>query len=337
MDPTVVGAARPVRACLRVRSTGAACILAGLLAAGCKSTRGDASDSPTAELEPTVTAPKVVPVDAPESSPVPEAETTTLASAKPPVEDAELDGHATVETAAEPVAEPPKAPREGPYRVLILGDSLAATGFGALLERKLDAHEDIVCYRKGKSASGLARPDFFDWITEGKRQVELRKPDLVVVVMGGNDGQDLTKRVAGEQRVPWKHADWDARYRARTDEFLAEIAGNDRKILWLGLPTMGLRSLEKKLVTIRQIQREAVEALGERGVYLDTAPFVADEEGGMLSHAEVGPKRKPQKIRADDRIHFTMSGSEYFADQIYPSVLQVLDLEEENEDRSETE
>src|SRR5690606_15905590 len=109
------------------------------------------------------------------------------------------------------------------------GDSLAATGFGALLERKLDAHPLIKCHRKGKSASGLARPDFFDWIAEGKRQVELRDPDLVVVIMGGNDGQDLTRPPrGGGKRVTWKDEAWADAYRERMDQFLHELQAPDR-------------------------------------------------------------------------------------------------------------
>lgn len=224
---------------------------------------------------------------------------------------------------AEPEPDPEPALPEEPYKVLILGDSLAATGFGALLEKKLDAHPHVVCYRKGKSASGLARPDFFDWIGEGKRQVEFRQPDLVIVIMGGNDGQDLT-RLRGSKRVPWNDEAWPDAYRERMETFIGEIAAPDRKLLWLGLPHMGLRSLEKKLVTIRDIQKEAVEALD--GIYLDTVPYTADENGATLQTASVEGMRKAQTIRAEDRIHFTMAGSQYFADKIYPSVLEALAL-----------
>lgn len=225
---------------------------------------------------------------------------------------------------AEPEA--PALPAE-PYKVLILGDSLAATGFGALLERKLDAHPHVVCYREGKSASGLARPDFFDWLEMGKKHVEFRQPDLVVVIMGGNDGQDITRRKNGDgKRANWKSEGWEAEYRARVDAFLANVSAPGRKVLWLGLPFMGLRSLEEKLTTIRRVQQDAVEALGDGYRYLDTVPFVTTEDGKMLTEAKVGPRNKSQAIRAEDKIHFTMAGSEYFADRIFPAVLDVLAL-----------
>ncbi|MFO7565906.1 MAG: DUF459 domain-containing protein [Enhygromyxa sp.] len=224
--------------------------------------------------------------------------------------------------------EPEDAAVQGPRKVLILGDSLAATGFGALLEDKLDAHPDVVCYRKAKSASGLARPDFYDWFDQGVRQVEFRKPDLVVVVMGGNDGQDLPPW-KGSSRVRWGSDDWPSAYRGRVDDFLGKVTtpvdGEDAaKVLWLGLPKMGMRSLEKKLVLIRQIQQEAVGALGAGGVYLDTTQFLVDESGELLASATV--KGKKRDLRADDGIHFTMSGSEYLADKVYPEILVTLGI-----------
>ncbi len=245
----------------------------------------------------------------------------TLAQAKPTTAEPAVAPAGAAEDPAGPPADAP--PTE--HKVLILGDSLAATGFGALLERKLDAHPQIVCYRKGKSASGLARPDFFDWPAEAKKQIEFRKPDLVIVIMGGNDGQDLTRKKG--KRVAWSDAEaWKADYRVRMDELLAGLVADNREVLWLGLPKMGLRSLEAKLEIIRAVQTEAIAAQGDRALYVDTIPMVTDDGGELLAEAKVGKSRKPQPIRADDRIHFTMSGSEYFADQVYPKVLDALQV-----------
>jgi hypothetical protein len=214
-----------------------------------------------------------------------------------------------------------------PRRVLILGDSLAATAFGVLLAKRLDEHPQIVCFRRAKSASGLARPDFFDWMRESRRQVAMRKPDLVIVIIGGNDGQDLTARKKKGGRVRWKDPGWEQAYRRRVQEFLVGITAPDRKILWVGLPRMGLRSFERKLHLIRTIQQDVVSGMGGAGVYLDTAPFFTDEHGELLQEARVRGRRRPQAIRADDGIHFTMAGSRYFADRVYPEVLVLLDLE----------
>ncbi|MCH9684638.1 MAG: DUF459 domain-containing protein [Deltaproteobacteria bacterium] len=256
----------------------------------------------------------------------PAGQGATLAATNPSAPDPDALDPQPEPAIEEPEISPeePAVPEE-PRRVLILGDSLAATGFGALLERKLDANPNVVCYRKGKSSSGLARPDFFDWKAEAKRQVEYRKPDLVIVIMGGNDGQDLTRRKSSRgRRVPWKHENWATAYRERVDSFLSQVQAPDRKVLWLGLPHMGLRSLEKKLTIIRDVQQNAVEALGDDGIYLDTIPFVTTDDGKMLKQAKVGARNKLQTLRADDKIHFTMAGSEYLAALVYPEVLEAL-------------
>lgn len=278
----------------------------------------------------TIDSPGSVPVEGAAPSDATPSDDSLLVAGNPAAAD-------RVEPAIAPAAPSEPEPQaltipEQPYKILILGDSLAATGFGVLLEDKLDKHPHIDAYRKAKSATGLARPDFFDWYDEGPKQVEFRKPDLVIVVMGGNDGQDIPPW-KGSDRVRWDTDGWPAAYRARVDQFLQDIAapvargdGSEvsARILWLGLPQMGLRSLEKKLVLIRQIQQDAVAGHGKGAVYLDTTPFLVEADGSLIEKAQVDGKQR--ELRAEDGIHFTMSGSEYLADKVYPEILGVLAL-----------
>ena len=241
---------------------------------------------------------------------------------------AEAGEVAAAEDESEAKPDEPAAPAE-PRRVLIVGSSLAATGFGAVLEDMLDANPDIVCYRKAKSASGLSRPDFYDWFDQGKRQVEFRKPDLVIVVMGANDGQDIPSW-KGSSRIHWGDDEWPAAYRGRVDEFLASVmtpvegADEGADVLWLGLPQVSSPSLERKLKIIREIHQQSVAALGADGVYLDTTQYLVDDNGQLLRTAKV--KGKQHELRSEDGVHFTMPGCEYLAAKIYPEILQTLGL-----------
>jgi hypothetical protein len=250
---------------------------------------------------------------------VPSDEAAVLAAGDPAAE-AEQPGTAEAAVEAEP-ATPEEAAILEPRRVLIVGSSLAATGFGAVLEDMLDEHPDIECFRKAKSASGLVRPDFFDWDDQSKRQVEFRKPDLVIVFMGANDGQDIPAW-KGSGRVGWGDEDWPAAYRDRVDGFLTNLTGAD--VLWLALPKMPSPSLERKLTVIRGVHEQAVAALGGHGSYLDTTQYLIDDQGQLMVSTEV--RGKKHEIRSEDGVHFTMSGCEYLADKIYPEVLTRLGL-----------
>ncbi len=281
--------------------------------------------------------------DSPAEAPA-EAPSTALAEApadasanaadKAPAEVAKADdpGATPAAAGADEVAAADREDEEVPVvaeakrRVLILGDSLAATGFGALLERRLDAHPNVVAYRKARSSSGLARPDFYDWMGEAKRQVKARSPDLVVVIIGGNDGQDLTSKSGKGKRVRWKSDGWNEAYRGRVARFIEELRGEDRRVLWLGLPRTGTVSFEKKLVLIREVQIDAMAEYDDVE-YFDTSPFFVDERGGLRRTANVG-RKKNQALRADDGIHFTMAGAQYFADQVYPEVLRSLGVDD---------
>lgn len=285
-----------------LRSPCVALSLAALALAACTADKTAATSSPA-------TAPPPAAIAAAEPEPV----AANAAPAEPAV--------APPEPTPEP--EPTPAVPATPSKVLILGDSLAATGFGALLEKKLDAHPHIECFRKAKSATGLARPDFYDWHSEAKKQIEARQPDLVVVIMGGNDGQDLQPKSGKGKRVAWKSDDWNTAYKERVGEFLQDLG--ERKVLWLGLPKSELGSFENKLRIIRQVQNEAVTAVG--GTYVETTPLLSDESGELLEKATVG-RYKNQTLREEDGIHFTMAGSEYFADKVYPEVLSALGVED---------
>ncbi len=220
---------------------------------------------------------------------------------------------------------PTPAGDDEPHRVLILGDSLAATGFGVLLEKALDADPRVVAYRKGKSASGLARPDFFDWVDQARRQIEFREPELVVVILGGNDGQDLTPARWHKARARWPSPDWEAGYRKRVDALLDTLIAPGRRVLWLALPRTRTVKFEGKLEVIRRIQREAVQARAPAATYLETTPFLQADDGSLLRTAADHGKQRP--LRADDGIHFTMTGSRYLAERVAPAVLAALGLE----------
>ncbi|XXF76923.1 DUF459 domain-containing protein [Myxococcaceae bacterium GXIMD 01537] len=225
---------------------------------------------------------------------------------------------------APPAAGEPTPPAStAPARtVLLLGDSLLATGFGRDLQGRLEQHADIRCARRAKSSTGLARPDFFDWMDVGREEVAKHQPDVVVVILGGNDGQGITD-AEGKAVALWGTDDWESTYRERLVTFLQVLSAPGRRILWVELPATRLPGFERKLTRIRRVQREVLSAHADAHL-LDTRPFFTDAKGRPLSHAPVEGFRKPKQLRMDDGVHFTTAGGRYFATKVYPEVLALL-------------
>lgn len=231
---------------------------------------------------------------------------------------------AAVAAPAAPSASGPRSEAARERTVLLLGDSLLASGFGRDLEDRLEKHPELRCARRAKSSTGLARPDFFDWMDVGRQEVARHRPDVVVIILGGNDGQGLTN-LEGKAVARWGHTGWEEAYRRRTEEFLNVLAAPGRKILWLELPATGLRRFEKKLAIIRRVQREVLAARADTH-HLTTSPFFTDAKGRPLKLAKVEGFRKPKALKMADGVHFTLAGGRYFATKVYPEVLSVLGL-----------
>ena len=73
----------------------------------------------------------------------------------------------------------PKQARAAGESVLILGGSAIVGALGVAIETKI-TERGYKAHRKAKSSSGLARPDFYDWVKEGKALYEQHRPALTV-------------------------------------------------------------------------------------------------------------------------------------------------------------
>jgi hypothetical protein len=162
---------------------------------------------------------------------------------------------------------------------------------------------------------------------EGTRQVKRHRPDLVIVIIGGNDGQDLIPpKGVQARRVHWKKKEWEAAYHERVVAFLKLLTDSGRRVLWLELPVMDHPRLEAKLTTIRAIQKDAVDSVAG-ATWIDTRSHFLDAKGRIIKSAKVRGYRKSKKLRQDDGIHFSVAGARYFARRVYPDVVAALGLD----------
>ncbi len=218
--------------------------------------------------------------------------------------------------------EPPPLPPfrhispDTPLRVWIGGDSLAVFFAQSLLQQAGDTGL-ITGDQNTRISTGLSRPDYFDWPGELQRVAAEESPDVIVLLLGTNDGQGI-RTPAGDTYQPQTDG-WRAEYRRRVDLALDTVSAPGRLVVWVGLPPMRSSTLNSRVADINAIVREEIETR-KNAVYIDSWQMFAGDGGGYAaySHQDDGAIRL---VREQDGVHFTRTG----ADVLASAVLRVID------------
>jgi hypothetical protein len=226
-------------------------------------------------------------------------------------------------------AEPP--PREKftptrPLRLWIAGDSLVVVPGQSILRavgerRAIDPIGDV----DGQIASGLERPDVFNWFEHVKEVMRKEKPRAVVVMFGGNDDHGfMTGLPEGKEVGAFGSGSWTAEYRRRVAAIMDTVTRGGAFLVWIGLPITDDADQTTRFDAINAIvQREAAKRPG-RVSYLDTYFFFA-ENGGYAQFVETDSGRLV-RMRADDGVHFERAAGDLIARQVLRRLNQRFDL-----------
>ena len=239
-----------------------------------------------------------------------EVDTAVVAPPQPP---ATTPPVTTPETPAQRVKFTPKRK----LRVWIAGDSLVIVPGESLLRAvagngAVDAANAI----DGRIASGLERPDVFNWFTHVREVMEKDKPRAVVLMFGGNDDHGfMTGIPEGHEVGTFGSPTWRAEYRRRVASVMDTVTRNGAYLVWLGLPITSDAAQTLRFDVINSIvQTEAAKRAG-RVSYLDTYFFFAGENGGYAQYIE-DPTGKLVKMRADDGVHFERPAGDLIAAKV---------------------
>ena len=190
-----------------------------------------------------------------------------------------------------------RASRTDPVHVWIAGDSMGEQLAGALAPM-LERGGAFTVSSETKTSTGLCRPDFYDWSQRVRMAVRTMDPDAVVVLIGGNDTQDVND--AGEW-LAFGSAAWKRVYRERVADVMESmLAGGVRRIYWVGMPICAQSWRNDQLRVINGIYRS--EARRHRGTrYIDAWELFSSN--GVYTASG----------RLADGVHFTVSGEEKLA------------------------
>lgn len=216
---------------------------------------------------------------------------------------------------------------DGP-KILVVGDSMIAGGFGVFLERALKKEYALPVLRKGKSSSGLARPDFHDWHEAAAEIVKGWKPTASVVMFGGNDVQGLYMGRSGRasdrgdraEWIRWNDDGWDEEYGRRIDAFSEIIAPAGERIFWVGMPVMRPTKFHARVQRVNMIYRARMAARSG-ATFVDAWDVLADENGAYADKIAIGTNEdgtpgKKIRVRAGDGIHLSPAGANVLRDHV---------------------
>jgi hypothetical protein len=212
-------------------------------------------------------------------------------------------------------------------RLWIAGDSLVIVpGESVLREIAGNRAFDDTDAIEGRIASGLERPDVFNWFTHIREVMEKRKPRAVVLMFGGNDDHGfMTGIPEGREVGTFGSPTWRAEYRRRVATLMETITNNGGHLIWIGLPIS--RDPEQTLrfdVINSIVQTEAAKRAG-RVSYLDTYFFFAGDDGGYAQYVE-DATGKLVKMRADDGVHFERPAGDLIARKVLERLAQRYDF-----------
>ncbi|HLT38859.1 MAG TPA: DUF459 domain-containing protein [Enhygromyxa sp.] len=222
-----------------------------------------------------------------------------------------------VSLAALPMIAAPRRARAG-AKILMIGDSMIAGGFGLFLAQDLEREHGYAVDRRGKSSTGLARPDFHDWISVGAAARAEAKPTAVVCMFGGNDGQGLY--IGRDQWIRYGEPGWTPEYRRRVNAFADGVTANGERLIWIGMPQMRLDRLQDRVGHMNTIY-EAEMALRPNARYVRIWDVLA-VDGEYSDHVEIAGKRT--RVRTGDGVHITTAGAHYLADFVRPFIAGLL-------------
>lgn len=194
---------------------------------------------------------------------------------------------------------------------LLLGDSLMRNGVAPALKEKLEQRFGGAVDNKAKSASGLSRPDFYDWPKTAAGLLKDGRYKTAIILIGANDCQSI-KDAAGKN-MAFDTPGWREAYTQRVKGMATLLCENGRKAYWLGLPPMQKAGFDKR---IRRLEEIVIETLAASGSCVKHVPTREALSAGGMYAARLQVRKAHVKVREEDGIHISQAGGALVADAL---------------------
>jgi uncharacterized protein len=212
-------------------------------------------------------------------------------------------------------------------RLWVAGDSLVVIpGFAIIEAADASPVLDPVGTVDGRIATGLARPDVFDWFEHVGREVRRLRPKAVVLGLGANDDHGyMTGVPEGVSLDGFSGPMWTSEYRRRVGGLMDTVSREGAFLVWIGLPITRDPDQSTRFDQINAIVQQEARKRRGRVAYLDTYTRFAGDDG---SFAEYLPNASGRlvRVRGRDGVHFERAGGEIIAREVLRRLNEAYDL-----------
>ena len=228
------------------------------------------------------------------------------------------------------VAKPPGKPKFTPkkkLRLWVAGDSLVITpGYSIVRAAGASPVIQSVGGVDGHVATGLTRPDVFNWFEQIRTQVKKLKPHVVVLDFGGNDDKGyMTGLPEGTTIGDFGGPSWQKEYRRRVAGVMDIVNRAGGTVVWIGLPITRSEAQTQRFDVVNAIVQKEAKARGTKAIFIDTYTMFAGNTGGFTEFLE-NAKGDTVKVRAGDGVHFDNDGGDIIAREVLKQLNRTFDL-----------
>lgn len=162
-----------------------------------------------------------------------------------------------------------------PLTIMDVGDSLGED-LGLGLGYTLGGDSSVKVVQAAHGDSGLARPDFYNWPAHLESDLAQYHPQVVTILIGGNDGQGLY--LAPGSWADFGTPQWHTDYVRRVDLMMSEVLKAGARLVWVGLPIMQNAGFAATMQMLNGIYKSQA-ALHRGVVYLPTWALFSNAQG----------------------------------------------------------
>jgi hypothetical protein len=186
-------------------------------------------------------------------------------------------------------------------KIMVIGDFVAG-GVAWGLGQTFAEEARLVVLDRANSNSGLVRDDYHDWNQRLPEMLNEDHPDIIVIVMGSNDRQQIRD---GKDRLAMRSESWEKIYGERIDNLIDTLKVYGRPFFWVSAPPMRSSSASRDMAYLNELLKPRVTAGG--GYFIDIWNGFTNEDGRFISS---GPDVEGQlrALRNSDGINFTRAG-----------------------------